>query len=73
MSDNWVTLQIIHDEIQANLMKGYLENAGIICVIEPSILRGQAEYLGSISSSFKINVPKAQIQLAQKILADFKE
>ena len=69
--NSWVTVAMVADEIDANLKKGYLETAGITCVIEPSVYRPEG-YLLPLFNQFKINVPKEEAEAAKQVLAEVK-
>ena len=56
MSKGWITVAVVSDEIDANLKKGFLEDVGIRCIIEPSIFRPRS--VVPIFNQFKINVLK---------------
>ncbi len=60
---NWVTVIIVHTEIEANLKKGFLEDAGIPCLLES---RDVHPY--PFLSEFKINVPVGYREQAEEIL-----
>ena len=67
----WVTVAMVADEIDANLKKGFLETAGINCVIEPSIYRAEG-YLLPLFNQFKINVPQEDAETAKQVLLEVK-
>ena len=71
MSKGWITVAVVSDEIDANLKKGFLEDVGIRCIIEPSIFRPRS--VVPIFNQFKINVLKEELELAKQILAELKE
>ena len=69
MSEEWVTVTIVSDEADANLKKGFLEDAGIQCVIEASTF-----YRGAVPlfNQFKINVPKDELETAKQVLTELE-
>ena len=71
MSEEWVTVVTVSDEIDANLKKGFLEDVGIKCVIEASIFRPRS--VVPLFNQFKINVPKEKLEAAKQVLAEIKE
>lgn len=66
MHDEWVTVVTVHDEIDANLKKGFLEDAGIRCVVESIIFRPRS--VVPLYNQFKVNVPKGDAQMARQVL-----
>ena len=71
MSEEWITVVIVSDEIDANLKKGFLEDVGIRCIVEPSIFRPRSVI--PIFNQFKINVLKEELEAAKQVLAELKE
>ena len=67
MYEEWVTIATVSDEIDANLKKGFLEDAGIRCVIEPIVYRPRS--VVPILNQFKINVPSNHAESARQILS----
>jgi len=62
----WITLLTLSDEFEANLKKGFLEEAGVECFLEP--IRSPYNFL----SSYKINVREDQKEKALTILSQLE-
>ena len=67
---DWVNAFETNDEIDANLKKGLLEQAGISCMIEASIYRPRS--IAPIYNQVKLYVRAEQLEAAQKILKDIR-
>ena len=66
-----MTVKEVVDEIDANLIKGLLEESGILCVIEASIYRPRS--VAPIHNIIKLKVPADQFDQAKKILLEIEE
>ena len=62
---DWVTVLTVTDEIEANLKKGFLEESGIECQIDPLAFRAYPAL-----SQFNITVPWYQASEAKEILKE---
>ena len=67
MAVKWETIVVVNDEIDANLKKGFLEENGIPCVIEPTIFRPRSEV--PFFNKFRIKVQGQNAQEAKEILS----
>ena len=63
LDENWTTVLIAADEVDANLKKGFLENAGIECEILPNTVQPYPAL-----SRFELKVPKEKLREAQEFL-----
>ena len=63
----WITLLTVSDEVEANLKAGFLEEAGIECVIEPMAFSAYP-----MSSLFKINVAEEHLAQAKTVLSQLE-
>lgn len=63
-AQKWITLVIEHDEIQAQIKKGFLEEAGVECILEPV-----ASHAYNFLNSYKLNVLEHQKDLALTVLS----
>ena len=66
---DWVTVLTVADEIDANLKKGLLEDAGIECVIESSPFRA---YPIVNLNNFRLSVPRIKLQEAREVLNELE-
>lgn len=66
---DWVIVLTVTNEIDANLKKGLLEDAGIECVIESSPFRA---YPITNLNDFKLSVPRIKLREAREILDEVK-
>lgn len=62
---DWVTVLTVTNEIDANLKKGLLEDAGIECVIESTPFRA---YPISNLNKFDLSVPRIKLRDVREIL-----
>ncbi len=70
-SKEWVVVTEVVDEIDANLIKGLLEDSGIPCVIEASIFRPRS--VAPVHNVIKLRVPPDQCDQAKKILSEIDQ
>lgn len=72
MSKDWVTVTIVSDEVDANLIKGMLESAGIRCIIEGNVYRPQGTVIPAFNR-FKLNVTSSEADSAKKLLDEMNK
>ena len=65
---DWVTVLTVPDEIEANLKKGFLEDAGIECEIDSSPFRAYP-----FLSRFSLNVPWHRLDEAKEVLNEMAQ
>ena len=63
LHQNWVTVLTVMDEVDANLKKGFLENAGIECEIRSKTVQPYPPL-----SYFDLTVPEEKFQAAREFL-----
>lgn len=66
--EEWLSIQVVEDEEQAELIEGYLESEGIPCELEKKYSHEFPTHLGRLGE-IAVRVPASRAEPARRLLA----
>lgn len=66
--EEWLSIQVVEDEEQAELIEGFLENEGIPCELDRRYSHEFPTHVGSLAE-IEVRVPAGLAERARRLLA----